>query len=288
MLVAGIGLILQRTFKIDPRPLSQTVFNVFTPALVFTLLYSTEISAGDLLRMVLFAAGSMFLIGALSWFLGGILQLSKTRHSAFILAVTFSNAGNFGLSVNKFAFGDQALAWASIFYITSSLLINSVGVYIARSGRSSPLEALKGLLKVPSVYAIPLALIARSSGFSFPTYLWQPLDLLASAAIPSMLIILGIQIGVSNWPRQNGLLALTLILRLLVSPAIAFALTPLLGFQGPSFQAGILEAAMPTAVMTSILALEFEVQPDYVSNAILATTVLSPLTVTPLIALLSG
>jgi predicted permease len=49
-----------------------------------------------------------------------------------------------------------------------------------------------------------------------------------------------------------------------------------------------MEAAMPTAVLTTVIALEFDVEPDFVTGVVLATTLLSPLTVTPLIAALGG
>jgi predicted permease len=53
-------------------------------------------------------------------------------------------------------------------------------------------------------------------------------------------------------------------------------------------QAGVTEASMPTAVMTTILATEFDASPALVSGIVTATTVLSPLTLTPLLAYLGG
>lgn len=207
--------------------------------------------------------------------------------SAFILTTTFANTGNFGLSVNQFAFGDEALALASLYFITHTMLTNSIGVYVATIGKVQPKQALLGLLKVPAVYAIPIALIVRASGFQLPPMLWRPIDLLGSAAIPCMLIILGMQIGHAGLPAQKNLLGLSVALRLLLGPLIAVLIAPLLQLSDVAYQAGILEAATPTAVMTSIIALEYEVEPDFVTGAILVSTILSPLTITPLIAWLS-
>jgi predicted permease len=55
-----------------------------------------------------------------------------------------------------------------------------------------------------------------------------------------------------------------------------------------SLQAGILESGMRSAVLTTIIAMEYDAEPNFVTSAVLATTVLSPLTVTPLIAFLGG
>ncbi|OGO20283.1 MAG: hypothetical protein A2Z14_16250 [Chloroflexi bacterium RBG_16_48_8] len=167
-------------------------------------------------------------------------------------------------------------------------MINSVGVYIATVGKLSPSRAFIGLFKVPAVYTIPLAFIVRASQVELPLALWRPIELMSSAAIPCMLLVLGMQIGNSGFPKHLGLLSITTGLRLIVSPAIAFFFAHALGLSGAAFQAGIIEAAVPTAVITSIIALEFDIDPTYVTSAILVTTLLSPITLTPLLALLGA
>jgi predicted permease len=287
LLVASIGFLLQRALKLNPRSISQTVFNVFAPALVLKLLIVTEIQAADIGKMVLFSATITLLISLICWVISKTLRLRESLSSAFILATTFANTGNFGLSVNQFAFGEQALALASLFFITHSMMTNSLGVYIATVGKAQPKQALLGLLKVPAVYAIPVALLVRTTGVHLPVMIWRPIDLLASAAIPCMLIILGMQIGHAGLPKTKDVLGLSVALRLLVGPLIAVLIAPLFQLGAVAYQAGILEAATPTAVMTSIIALEYEVEPDFVTGAILVSTILSPLTITPLIAWLN-
>lgn len=288
LLVAGIGFVLQRKLKIDPRPISQIIFYSLTPVLIFRLLIDTDIQAGEMGRMVLLSLSTTICVGVVAWLIGKLLRLPIITSSAFVLTVIGMNAGNFGLSLNYFAFGEEALAWASIFFVTNSLFINSAGVYIATVGKLKPLNALKGLLKVPAVYTIPLAFIVRSIEFEIPLGIWRPIELLSSAAIPCMLLVLGMQIGNNGFPKRLGLLSLSSALRLVVSPAIAFIFARSLGFTGAAFQAGVTEAAVPTAVITSIIALEFDVDPPFVTGAILVSTLLSPVTLTPLIALLGA
>ncbi len=288
LIVAGIGFILQRLLHLNPRTISQIVFNALTPSLIFTLLINTDIQASNMGRMVLLSILVTFLIGLLAWLLSKMIRLQVTTGSAFILTAIGMNAGNFGLSLNYFAFGDEALTWASIFFVTNALLINSVGVYIATVGKMNPKDALKGLLKVPAVYTIPLAFLVRSLNVDIPLAIWRPIELMSSAAIPCMLIILGMQIGNNGFPNRLGLLSLTSGLRLIISPAIAYILAKTLDLTGAAFQAGVTESAVPTAVITSIIALEFDVDPAYVSGAILITTILSPITLTPLLSLLGA
>jgi predicted permease len=115
-----------------------------------------------------------------------------------------------------------------------------------------------------------------------------PVGLLARAAVPSMLLLLGMQLSGNGRREHAGLLALVAGARLVVSPLLAWGLTALFAFPLPAIQAGILEAAMPTAVVNSILASQYDVEPEFVSSAILVTTLLSPLTLTPLLQVLLG
>jgi hypothetical protein len=96
------------------------------------------------------------------------------------------------------------------------------------------------------------------------------------------------QIGNNGFPKRLGLISLSSVIRLIVSPATAFLFAQALGFTGAAFQAGVIEAAAPTAVITSIIALEYDVDPGFVTGAILISTLVSPLTLTPILALLGA
>jgi predicted permease len=74
------------------------------------------------------------------------------------------------------------------------------------------------------------------------------------------------------------------VLTLAVTPLIAFLASDLLGLEGTARQAAILQAGMPSAVLTTIIAVEFEVAPTFVTACVALSTVLSPVTITLLIA----
>jgi predicted permease len=286
ILVAGVGFTLQRLLRLDPRSLSRVIFYAFSPAFVFSLLATTEIEANDILRMAVFALIVIACTIILSWYIARVFRLPPQTTSAFILTAAFMNAGNYGLSLTNFALGKLGLTWASIYFVSSSLVTNSAGIYIATAGRTSPAKALRGLLKVPAIYAIPLALLLRVSEYSLPIPIWRSIDLLGSAAVPSMLILLGMQIAYAGFPKNKGLLAAVIGLKMLIAPIIAWTIAPLMGLDNVSQQAGILESAMPTAVTTTVIATEFDVEPEFVTGVVLATTLLSPFTITPLLAIM--
>ena len=281
--VAGAGFLLQRRTRLDPQPISAAIFHILVPALVFDLVLKTEIPKDDIVSMVILASGVIVFMLLLSWALSKLLRLPQALASAFILSVSFINSGNYGLSLNHFALGDAGLLWASIYFITSALWTNSAGVYIASAGRMDPLRAVKNLARVPAVYAILFSLLLRALNIGIPQAISRPIELLALAMIPMMLLVLGMQIGKSGPPKRLGLLSIVVALRLILSPIVAWFMASALRMPMIGMQAGVIESAMPTAVLASILALQYDSEPDFVTGAILVSTLLSPITLTPLL-----
>jgi hypothetical protein len=112
--------------------------------------------------------------------------------------------------------------------------------------------------------------------------------LLGDAALPMMILVLGMQLERASFPERPRVVAVAVTLSLAVAPVVALAMASLLGLAGPARQAAVLQASMPTAVVTTILALEYDVMPAFVTSVVLLATLLSPLTLTVLIAYLQG
>ena len=125
-----------------------------------------------------------------------------------------------------------------------------------------------------------------ASGGHLPIAATRPIGLLSDAALPMMVLVLGMQLERATIPERPGVVAAAVALSLLVAPIVALGLAWTLGVVGPARQASVVLASMPAAVVTTILALEFEVAPAFVTSVVFATTLLSPLTLTPLIAYL--
>lgn len=288
LLAAAIGFALAKWVGVNPRPLSQVVFYVFSPILVFNLIRNSQLSNQDILITLAFALVLFLCIGILTWLVGGALRLDRKTLAAVLITAMFMNAGNYGLPLTSFAFGEQALAFASIFFVVNAMLTNTVGIVIASSGSTSVINAIKGLIKFPAIYALSLGVIFLQFDWQLPTGLDRTIILLSNAAIPCMLVLLGMQLVNIRLNGHIRPLILTSSMRLLVAPALAFGLTRLFGITGPAQQGVVLEAGMPVAVLTTILATEFDAEPTFVTTAVLVTTLLSPLTLTPLLALLGA
>jgi predicted permease len=101
-----------------------------------------------------------------------------------------------------------------------------------------------------------------------------------------MLLILGMQLKRAVAPNRPAVVGAAVALSLLLCPLIGIGLSHLLGLSGASRQAAIVLASMPAAVVTTVLALEFDLDSSFVTSVVFLSTILSPVTLVFLIAYL--
>jgi len=285
-LIAGVGYLLARFLDASVKTLAHVVFYALVPCLVFNLLVTSKMTGAQFGRMAAMAVLLTAAMGLVGRLVAVPLRMSRPELSAFLLVVMFSNSGNYGLPVVLFAFGQEALSHATVYFVTGSVMTYTVGVFLAAAGRRSVRSALVGIAKVPHLYAVAVAVVVVWTGMKIPLAIMRPVGLLSEAALPLMVLVLGMQLERATLPDRPALVAVAVGLSLIVAPLVALGLASLLGLSGAARQAGVGLASMPVAVVTTILALEFDVAPAFVTSAVFASTLLSPLTVTPLIAYL--
>ena len=286
LLLSGAGFALGRALKLDSRPLGRVIFYILSPVLVFNLLTSSKLAVESILLMMGYSASVMAIVAGIAFVLGKLLRLERSSLIVVILTSMFANNGNYGLPLIAFAFGQEALAYASIYFITNSLLLYTVGVLIASLGHLRLKEALLGLLKVPTIYAIILAVIFIRTGWILPAPIQKTVELTAGGAVPAMLILLGLELQKVEWTHNMRALSIPVVCRLLIGPVIGWVLAALFGLNGNARKDGIIEAGMSSAVMTTVLANEYKLDASLVTAIVFVSTILSPLTLTPLIYLL--
>jgi predicted permease len=98
-----------------------------------------------------------------------------------------------------------------------------------------------------------------------------------------MLLFMGMQFRNIQWKGRGLPVILVSGIRLVVAPLLALVFSTLFQLQGAALQAGIVEVGMPSAVLTTVIATEFDIEPAFVSAVVFITTILSPLTLTPLL-----
>lgn len=264
--VAAVGAAFAHFRSIRLAALTDVLFYVLVPALVFSTMSKTTLRPESLLVMAVAAAGVTLASGGLGWL---TLRLQGRRSAGFLLACAFPNNANMGMSLSALAFGESGLALATAYYATTAVLTFSLGLQVA-AGRGG----LGETVRMPFIYAAVLGLAIKLWHLELPLVLDRGADLLGQAAIPCMLFALGYRL---RWARLHaaGMATQAVIVRIAGGLAAGLAMAAWLGATGTTRDVILLQSAMPAAVINFVLAERYDQDAALVSSAIALGTLVS-------------
>lgn len=237
--------------------------------------------------MIVFAISLLLLTVTIVKVYAAIRKLPQAVESGLILASGFMNAGNYGSPIILFAYGETAFQYAITFFVFSSILLNSIGLFFAARGKMSVQLALKAIFKMPMIYAVLLALLFQFAPISFPENIFSIISFVADASIPCVMVTLGMQLAQIRLNNINWeFISAATVIRLFIAPLAAFFLVSLFIYDPLMKKVLILLAALPTASAATIFAVQFDTKPELVSSATFISTIVSIVTITFLIAIL--
>lgn len=288
LLLGGAGFTLGKLLHVDARSLGRVVFYIFSPVLIFDLLVKNQLKWSEAASVIGFTVTIVLLMGLLAFLFGSFLKLERPALIAIVITSMFANTGNYGLPLVAFAFGENALSYAGVYFITTTFMFYTLGVVIASLGHMNLKDAVLGLLKLPTLYAVLLAVLVVEFGITIPAPLRRAVDLAAGGTIPLMLVLLGVQMKDVVLNGNRRALSLSVGLRLFAAPLIGLGLAALYGIQGFARQAAVTQASMPSMVSATVLAAEYHLDSKLIAAAVFVSTLLSPLTLTLLLVFLGS
>jgi malate permease and related proteins len=286
-LIFAAGYVLQKTHVIDIKSVSTLAIYILSPCLVFRTFY-TETFDSNYVSMIVFSLLLAFILILINKILIYLLKIDKPSENGLMLSTVFMNAGNFGAPLMLFAFGEQAFAYAIVFMVIQSLLMNTFGVYIASRDSSSIFQSVRTVTKIPALYAMVIAVTLQAFNITLSETYFGAIDLVANATIPVVMIILGMQLARLRFEAMDwSKMGYGVIVRLIVSPLVAWGLVSVLPMDPVLQKVLILSAAMPTAATITMFAVQFNARPQLVSSITFATTTLSVLTLWGLLVMIA-
>lgn len=287
------GFLLGKKFKLDVFTLSKLNFYLFTPAFLFVNLYTTSFHR-ELLQ-VIFCGFSLIIV---NFFLGELIGKYRNYErgftNAFKNSIMFSNVGNIGLALATLIFSgepfvvdgstpylDMAVAAQIMLLIMQNICVNTWGFYNAGRARFGAKESVRHMFTMPSIYVLPLVVLCKV-GHIEPdqTFLWPALTYLRDGMVPLILATLGVQLSRSSFHFNHGDVYLAVAVRLIGGPLLAIAGIYLWGLDGVAAQIVLIANAVPTAVNTALIAVECKNCPEFASQTVMMSTLLSILTLT--------
>ena len=275
-----IGYFVGPRLKIDARSLSRTAYFVFIPAFVFNIISEAKIDSELALQMLSFILVAQIAVALLGFLVGKALRQSREITAAFVVIATFGNVGNFGLPLIVFRLGESARTYATVYFVATVFISFVICVGVASWARSGGVTAVFSVFKTPALIALIPALVFNITDVEVPIFLSRLSGLLGQAMIPVMLITLGVQMGEITKIKINFNVFAASTVRLIGGPVLALLIVPYFGLEGLERSTGILQAAMPAAVLASIIALEYKLLPEFVTTTVLFSTLYSILTLT--------
>ncbi|KGX92347.1 membrane protein [Pontibacillus halophilus JSM 076056 = DSM 19796] len=278
--VFGLGFIAQKLLHFDPSPFSKLALYILVPVLVFQTFYEETITFSYvfiLIYMLGLCASIILIVTVLSKF----GRYTEEERCGLVLSSAFTNNGNYGTPLILFLFGSVGMETAIVLMVLQQLLMSTLGVYYAAKGGKDGdgiSAALRAVRKMPMVYG---ALV----GIAFH-YLHLPLgelkggiELVASAAIPIIMLTLGMQLATLKVDTVDRMkVSIALVLKLVAAPLLAALIVMPMPVDLLTKQIMIIMAATPTAANTTMYAIQFQTAPQTVTTSTFATTVLSIIT----------
>lgn len=292
VIMIGLGILIQRAFKLDIKTLSKLNFYLFSPAIMFDLLYKTDISASVIGKILFFFVLFMVTQYIIVEVVIRIRGYGPSMKSAMRNSVLFYNSANYGIPLNQLAFAgnEKTLAIQVLIMMVQSLVPNTYGIYNVNAHKADMRAIWRTILSMPIIYVIPIAFLLRGFEVSIPQPLATPLEYLSSAFIGTALITLGVQLGNMEWKIKRSLLidvSLSGMLRLVAGPLLAWLIVWLMGYAMPidrlTAAALIVSSAVPTSLSSVLLAVEFDNEAEFASQSVFVSTILSIITVTAVI-----
>lgn len=285
LLVFLFGYVFKKNVEVSIKPISTLSLHLLIPCLVFVKFYENQIDI-QYFYILLFSILLLSLLILINKVYNSISRTSEDVEVATMYSTVFMNAGNYGTPIVLFAYGPEAFTIAISFFVLHLLFMNVIGIYYAKRGLTNWKESLKELLKIPIFYSAFGALTLQLFGINIHSSLLSPIELIAQAAVPTVMLILGMNMAVLRFEKLSfKIVTFGAITRLLISPLLALIIVSLLPISTLSQKVLILISAMPSAVTMVMYAVQYNIKPEIVSSITFITTFLSIITL-PIILLL--
>ncbi len=289
--IFALGFIGQKVIGFDPKALSTMALYLMSPVLAFRTFYENELNM-DYLYLAVYGLGICFGLISIVYAIAYFKKYSKSETSSLILSSVFMNNGNYGTPVALFAFGAVGFDIAVIFMVIQQLIMSTIGIYYAAKGSDDHdgiRAALMAVVRMPVVYGAILGVAFQLTRIDISEIFYESINLVADAAIPTIMIILGMQLAkISLKKLEIEKVSYSLIIKLAISPLLAVVFAMILPVSEIVRNVMILMAAMPSAANTTMFALQFNTKPDFVSSVTLISTLSSIVTLPIVLWLISG
>jgi predicted permease len=284
-LIMGIGSIYSRFEEVTEEQrkiLTSLIIYIAMPAIILNGFFSIEVMETGMFNLILITFILAVIFNCLGILIGWIVSLftygSKSREIALLSGL--GNTGFIGIPLCAALFGPEGALLAAAFNTGVDFTIWTVGVMVLKKSLSLNISSIKAMVNIPLV-TILVGLFLTSLQVKLPQLVLDTIGSLASLATPLAMIYIGILIPpLLKMKRSNyWQLSIPLMAKLILFPLVSILLIVFLPIQKEVAQIIIVQVAMPSLILSSILFRIYSGDEEYGVAATVISTLVSIATI---------
>lgn len=282
-----IGYICRRIGLLKPddaKILNKIVVYLAIPSLIFLAMYNADLSDTVTLGTITLICITIgILCGDIAYLFASLRNYSKETRWGLVTASAMLNSGFLGYPVVLGVFGSIGLVSAVFYDLGSVILFIFFGFLLILVYGGNYQGIFKESVFFPSIIAISLGVLANIFQLPLGSLVPDILDYLSGAAIPLIMLSLGLSLEFKEVKEYFAAASFVSVIRLVISPLIAIVFASLLGLSGVNFQVTVVQAGMPSGMLTMVLAIIYNLDIKITAACVFLSTALSMVSLTALI-----
>ena len=258
------------------------VFRVFFFCMMFYNMYTTTIATAFRPRLMAFTVTALFVMLLISGIVVCTVEKDNRSRGAMLQGLFRSNFVLLGLPLVENIFGPEAVAVPTMMIAVVSPIYNIVSIFMLESfrgkGNFSLASSFVKVLQNPMIIGALLGLFFLITGISVPDPLLKPVRQIAYCTSPVALLILGASFRFGTVSEEKRNLAILVLGRLLVIPALVMGTAYYMGFRGVDFVTILCIFATPCAVASFAMAQQLGSNAELAGNGVVVTSAFSSIT----------
>jgi len=295
-ILMAIGFIAAKTnilTKDALNVLSKLIIKIILPALIFSIVAGSGVTAKDFLISGRFAIGAVFCFSLLilvGMAMSKLCKLEGKTANILLALTTFGNMGFMGIPLIQEIFKEPvAQVCISIYTIVDMALLWTFGVYLCsrHQKNSNSLSAVRNMINLTTV-ALFIAFIIMIFKIPIPDLLMNTISGIGGTSKYLTLMYLGgalVYVSVDKIIKKLSIFVMTTV-KMLLMPVIVYFL---LGFFLPQIPRTILTiiVGLPSMTTVTIVAEAYQSDYEYATEIIFVTTLASLITI-PIVSIVTS
>ncbi|QEK01112.1 AEC family transporter [Treponema phagedenis] len=293
VILVGFGYFLKEFHYLDQTTilkLNKLCVDLLLPILTFNNIRKTRLSDIFDLHFILYAAGSIFAAIFLLMVLVPFIEKDRKKQGVIVQGSFRSNFIMLGIPLSTYIAGEASTAIASMLIMVIIPIFNGSAVVLLSyyGGKIvSKKNLIIGILKNHMVAASLIGIAASVIQLQLPAFIDKPFLDIGKIGSILPIIILGSMLDFSKISANRKNLIITIMGKLIGMPLVFLSIAIILGFGANKIAALIALYSSPTAVISVMMAYQFDCDYELAAQVVAFSTVVSCITIFATVFLLN-